>query len=172
MNPAAHATPAWLPLVWDDAARHVAARPALASILRSARKIGEARGSCIVLLRDAAALEVICAHRVGREEFLATFGSADPAVGADSLVSLPFTQGLRQRGALCLFGLHTPQLSALDLELLEELAGQAEFALAVASQQNAIDRLHAALCAPQDAEPLLLTAVEPSAVSDYPRVRA
>lgn len=134
---------AYVPLVWDEPSRQQCARPALISILQSARDIAGAEASCIVLLRDHDALEVVCPHRIGQQEFLKAFGKHVPP--SDSLISIPFIQGLHQRGALCLFRLGAPQLSDLDLDLLEGLAAQAELALALARQQSAITRLETAM---------------------------
>ncbi len=63
-----------------------------------------------------------------------------------TVVSLPLELGARQRGALVLLNERKPRaLSALDFEILGALAGQAELALAAASQQCALSRLEARL---------------------------
>lgn len=163
------------PLAWHDAARDEPARELLANTLCSACDLIGAERGFVLVLREETTLEVACTRGLPSQELLdLLFGVAARALHsalaksskglgdaegvllsetgtipepcAPAVVSLPLDLGSRQRGALCLLRAAEPRtLSELDFEILAALAGQAELALASASQRRALSRLEASL---------------------------
>ncbi len=159
-------------LTWHDAAHDKPASELLANTLGSACDlIGAQRGFVLVLCEETT-LEIACTRHLPTDELLdCLLGSAARALhralalaepglagsdgnllssgcadAAPAIVSLPLDLGLRQRGAMCLLRDDTPRcLSKLDFEILAALSGQAELALAAASQHCALSRLKARL---------------------------
>lgn len=144
----------------------------LRNTLRSAYGVIGAQGGFVLLLTEGSALEIATLHRVSNNDVLdALFGWSAIALhralldGARGLggpegqlldeqqadapavfVALPLDIDESRRGALCL--LRKPDarpLKALDLEILDALAGQAALALAAGCQRHALSQLQARL---------------------------
>ena len=122
-------------------------------------------------LRDDTVLEIACAHALPGQTVLdAVFGRASralhralldaeralacprgellpaPQQAMPAVISLPLELGVHRRGAFCLLRDDSErQLSELDFEILEALAGQAALALAADCQRSALSRLEASL---------------------------
>lgn len=144
----------------------------LRNTLRSAYGVIGAQGGFVLLLTDDSVLEIATLHRVSNNDVLdSLFGwsaaglhralldgarglagaegqlldeqqSEEPAV----FLALPLDIDETRRGALCL--LRKPDarpLKALDLEILDALAGQAALALAAGCQRYALSQLQAQL---------------------------
>lgn len=158
---------AWAPATGDDDALQV-----LRNTLRSACCVVGAHGGFVVQVRDDTVLEIACAHALPGQDVLdAVLGMAaralhrtllesarglacprgelliEPAhVAAPAVVSLPLELGPNRQGAFCLLRKnHERELSELDFEILEALAGQAALALSASCQRTALSRLEASL---------------------------
>lgn len=157
----------WAPVSVDDTVQEI-----LRNTLRSTYGVIGASGGFVLLLTDQRVLEIAALHRVSNNDVLdALFGWAAGALhralldGARGLataegrllvgeqpdepaifVCLPLDVDDNRRGALCL--LRKPDarpLKALDLEILDALAGQAALALAAGCQRHALHQLQARL---------------------------
>lgn len=157
----------WAPVSVDDTVQEI-----LRNTLRSAYGVIGASGGFVLLLTEGSVLEIAALHRVSNNDVLDTlFGWAAGALhcalldgsrglaGADGqlldgeqeeqaavFVCLPLDIDETRRGALCL--LRKPDaraLKALDLEILDALAGQAALALAAGCQRHALHQLQARL---------------------------
>lgn len=151
------------PIAWAPACGDLTARQIVANSLRSACGLVGARGGFLIVLREQRQLDIIAAHALTPREVLdLALGlaapalhrvllepddrDADPPDTAAELLAVPVKLGMQNRGALCLWRDAAPRaLGALEIEILDALAGQAALALAADSQRDALTQLHAHL---------------------------
>lgn len=160
------------PLDWAAVSADETVQEILRNTLRSTYGVIGAQGGFVLLLTDDSCLEIAALHRASNNDVLdALFGWSTRALHRGLLdgrralagsegellddqleeqpavfVCLPLEIDESRRGVLCL--LRRPEarpLKALDLDILDALAGQAALALAAGCQRYALNRLQAQL---------------------------